>query len=51
MAGALPWAGVGDVGIGCLLQPMARRYMSNIGRSGHAMATSIIMVDNVPPCI
>ena len=48
MPGGLPWAGIGDVGIGCLLQPMARRYMSNIGRGGRAMARSSITVDIVP---
>lgn len=38
-------------GIGCLLQPMAVRHVSNAKRSGQAMVESSIMGDNVPPHI
>jgi hypothetical protein len=37
----------GEVGIGCLLQPMSRQHMSLIGRSGHAMAGSSTMGDDL----
>ena len=34
-----------EVDIGCLLQPMPRRHVSNTGCSGQAMAWSLTMVD------
>ena len=42
---------IGEVGTGCLLQPMSGQCMSITGRSGHAMVLSLFIGDNGPPCI
>jgi hypothetical protein len=51
MRGTLPRDVVGEIDIGCLLQPMAGRHLSVTLRNGQAMAGSSLPGGNVPPYI